>query len=562
MPSSHSLTVTRRPSGSESDVNRAKSTSTRWFLGAMGLLLVVGVGFIIAHREWHPISDWALTDLEALRVRDAFPLIGSYSRLGWSHPGPAFTLMMAASTTLAGGSAAGLLLGMLLVHMGSLVLAWFGGLPLGASAAILVTSTLLLTWAWGTNATGMLHPWNPNVSLLGAGALIMLACNAAARHSLGAWLMAPVASVLIQAHIGTAMFALLVGLGAVVLALWPWGQQRPIPWRAWFFGSSLTLLLWAPPLIEQFTREPGNLTLLIRSDPGATMGLGAGWAALTGSFALPPCWWSSQLLWLPDQPAVPWLLALPVVATVIAARSRERLAMQAMGLAWLAILAIVPTVARVDEPFGYLVQWIPAVVMVTMALSLWVIVIATGTARYVTTLAPLLIGVPTLVVAGRILLNPPPYPNFAEAVDVAVMSAADSGLSSRGVYLAGAPDHPWESLLLLPGLYAGMARAGIPVAGPLAFHESRAGLVPVDRGDRAKMMVRLVEGPLPLAPDGWRILGAKPSSLSPEQLARVRGIYASLEGGDLDSTQVIRLRNEVTALTTQGLGWQILLRDE
>lgn len=163
--------------------------------------------------------------------------------------------------------------------------------------------------------------------------------------------------------------------------------------------------------------------------------------------------------------------------------------------------------------------------------------------------------------AGRILINPPPFANFSDAVEASIAAASEAGFAEQGVYVQGFGGRSWESLLLLPGVYAGLERAGFSVAGPLVFHESRAELIPTDRAGRQELMIRLVGGEPSPPPSGWRVIHQRSSSLTAEDVTRVEQLSADLGNPGIDTDERMRKLDEVTAITTNGLGWQVLLRE-
>lgn len=179
-----------------------------------------------AGRSYVPVQDIALIDM---RVRDVWsldiPLVGPYSRLGWSHPGPLMYYLLAPLSLVTGGAA------------------W----------ATLVGSALLQGVAVARTATGpfmLLEAWNPHVAF-----------PFFVPYLLQAWLIgaAFVASLLVQSHIG---YLPLV----IVIAAWALWRRRGDLHRegrrlrdlgAWRPAAILTAVLWFPPLLENAVRWPG-----------------------------------------------------------------------------------------------------------------------------------------------------------------------------------------------------------------------------------------------------------------------------------------------------------------
>lgn len=74
-------------------------------LTGVSLLPVLAALLSAAMHQWTEFGDYALIDM---RVRDVFssdvPLVGTYSRYGWNHPGPLMYWLMAPVARVLGGS--------------------------------------------------------------------------------------------------------------------------------------------------------------------------------------------------------------------------------------------------------------------------------------------------------------------------------------------------------------------------------------------------------------------------------------------------------------------------
>ena len=87
--------------------------------------------------------------------------------------------------------------------------------------------------------------------------------------------------------------------------------------------------MWLPPLWQQLTGQPANLTALLgnQTDEGARVGLGKAVGAMTHLFALPPDWTNPTAV-MATAPVIPWLLILPVAALALAVRRRDAVALR------------------------------------------------------------------------------------------------------------------------------------------------------------------------------------------------------------------------------------------
>jgi hypothetical protein len=194
--------------------------------------------------------------------------VGPYSRVGWAHPGPAWFFLLLPVFTVLGSSGAALVASSLLVH----------GL-----FAVLVVASAGRTQPWARPlATGVLllyvlrmpdlHfalVWNPYALLLPTALFQALAARTAAGSVPAAAGAALVGSYLVQTHVGTAPLVGLVGAGALAALGAAAGRgriHRPGR-RGWALaGTALgaTLLVWLPPLLQQWGAAPGegNLAML------------------------------------------------------------------------------------------------------------------------------------------------------------------------------------------------------------------------------------------------------------------------------------------------------------
>jgi hypothetical protein len=263
--------------------------------------------------RWTPMGDNALVEL---RGRDVFslhhfPFLGTWSSASLTagtdlnHPGPLLFDLVAIPIRLFGGST-GVAVGIGLINAAATVgIAIVGYRLAGRSGSILAT---LLAAALGHSlGSGMLtDPWNPHALIVPALLMFMLTwAVAAGSFRMFPWLLA-VASLCVQTHLGYAYLvpaSCLIGLaGCAVVLRRRWREDtgcRPVDVRALRRTSILSiatvLVLWAQPLIEQFTGQgQGNLSRIIRSSSGndePVVGARLGVRLLATVVALPP-WWS------------------------------------------------------------------------------------------------------------------------------------------------------------------------------------------------------------------------------------------------------------------------------
>ena len=325
--------------------------------------------------DWFPLQDQAVA---ALRVGDIAttdtPLLGAFSRYGWSHPGPLWFWALAPWRWVLGD--AGMVSGSVLMVGGILVstslMLWR---RLGGVIAAVWTACSALVIA-GVGAFGVMTPWNPNLAwplywaLLAVLALVVL--EASPRDlAIAVFLTA----ALVQLHIGYASVAVIPTATACILAsgrlLERWrsgsGGRGVVPWLV------ATFVIWLPPLTEQLAHgRDGNLYLTARwflsgqsGAIGGRTGLSDGLAYLGESLNVPPIGLgNSETLepftgWIvagnPARIAV--LLAL-VLSTWLATRYRPA---PLRGLVWLsaatAATGVVAASMVVGSRWPYLFMW-------------------------------------------------------------------------------------------------------------------------------------------------------------------------------------------------------------
>jgi hypothetical protein len=241
-----------------------------------GLVAVVRL-FLAAQRPFDFFGDEAILEFSVRHVGDQ--LVGPYSRFGFRQPGPAYYYLQAPFYRLVGGSAGGLFLGAFCINVGAalgcvLVVRWFLGETAARWSAVVVGALLVcLTPALLAN------PWNPYVLGLPVLLTVVLAAAAASGSPVAAAGAAVVGSFVVQTHLAATatLAAALATAGAVGLAVRllrrraakadapvprPPARQRPTA----VFGVATVLLgvMWLPPLVEEATHSPGNLTRLAR----------------------------------------------------------------------------------------------------------------------------------------------------------------------------------------------------------------------------------------------------------------------------------------------------------
>jgi hypothetical protein len=333
-----------------------------------------------ARRPFDFFGDEAI--LESAIRHVGHQLVGPYSRYGFNQPGPAYYYVQAPFSRLPGASAAALFLGAYCINLGAargsvLVVRRFLGEPAARWAAVAVGGLVLsLTPRFVADA------WNPYVLALPV-LLAMVLAAAGTRSPAAAGGAIVVASYVVQTHVAAAATLAAAFATAVVIAVLHHRRTRQqsspdpppapsAPVQRWALPVAATLvmlgLMWAPPLMEQATRTPGNVTKLARffraSHPEFDRGIDHGVGHTAGQVA-------AQLTVLPfghDREAKPaasvkvLLMILGIAAGIgvgaIGWRRRETVITALGAMSVVGPLGAIWSGTRiVGEVFPYLLVW-------------------------------------------------------------------------------------------------------------------------------------------------------------------------------------------------------------
>jgi hypothetical protein len=173
-------------------------------------------------------------------------------------------------------------------------------------------------------------------------------------------------SLCVQSHVGSAGAVgvlLMVAVGAFVVQARRGASSRRTALVSVFVG----IVLWLPPLIDEFRPHGGNLSALWRYWTAAHAHL-TGWARATrivnAQFAVPAPWMTAHERTAPFAgglaPAwhVPWTLLLLVAAGIVALHRHDWPSATLVAIVIVtAMTAVISTSGVVDEPYSYLLRW-------------------------------------------------------------------------------------------------------------------------------------------------------------------------------------------------------------
>jgi hypothetical protein len=361
-------------------------------LGCLAAVLApFAVGFVrVAFVHWTPTGDWALLELRTRSVGGPHtPIVGAYSRFGWSHPGPALFYALALPYRLFASRPAGLLAAALLVNAASVagivLLAWRRGrrpLTIGTAIALAVVCRAL-------GAELLRDPWNPIITVLPFALLIFLAWSIACGDLWMLPIAVLVASFVVQSHVG---YAVLVAVALVVAIAWRLvdfmlhrGDEtfdRSRRRTGAIIGASVVagVAAWLPPLIDQHV-NPGNLNAIFEffGRPHRTPTNDTAFRLVGRALALPGTWITGhEGVRTSDFTAstagffFPFALVAVLAAVLVALRRRDRDALALLVIVLATMGAAVYSISHVAGPLAaYLVHWLLVLGMVSWLAAAW-----------------------------------------------------------------------------------------------------------------------------------------------------------------------------------------------
>ncbi|MCL5125083.1 MAG: hypothetical protein M1511_11400 [Deltaproteobacteria bacterium] len=236
------------------------------------LIISLGHGITDVLRSpviWHE-SDNAGIEINTISACRGHQLLGVGSRFEWNHPGPIYFYLMAPIYVLAGKNASALSLAatiIALVFVIATLIAARRGTEWSSGTLAYCVGILLAVYLWTIPVDSI---WNPHV-LYVPFVLFLLLCGLL---SIGRTWVLPgivfVGSFLIQTHLGTAPCVMALAMISLTTCFSK-GLRSRLGFttitqgssKIWLFVSLIILALaWFPPIMEELTHSPGNLTKL------------------------------------------------------------------------------------------------------------------------------------------------------------------------------------------------------------------------------------------------------------------------------------------------------------
>jgi len=492
-------------------------------LAAAGVaLLAVGAlaGVVqIARTGWVPSSDQAFIEMAVRDVPSDLPLLGVFSRYGWSHPGPSWFYLLALPYRLAGSASEALAGTSLVLHVVAVAAAAWIARRLDRVAGVLVL-VLLDVVLLAAGAAAVRDPWNPQVALVAAGLLVVCAWAAGERRPVAAGLLLPLATLLVQAHAANGPLVVAAVAAAALATWWPGSDRPPVPRGAWVAGAVVALALWVPPLVAQLRGDPGRISELFSAGTGAgpRAGLLGALGVFTGSFGLIPSWAGASAAREPYAQlgiALPVLFLVPMVGLVLAWRAGQWVLVRGVLVSSIATVAVGVGVAMVEVypldgteiVFGYLLVALGSTSATTLAIGLAAALVAApvavrSTIRVVGGAVAVALGVTFVAVQSSTATPVPVLAPMVRTLGGAAVAATSPGAS---LVLLDAADYPGAE-----GVALALERAGVEVAvaepelvtrfGPSRFAADSTG--------RTELIVTAVDRRGELQRNGWTVVAA------------------------------------------------------
>jgi hypothetical protein len=258
----------------------ASATRTRRdrvvFLVTWAVLAVPLVVAIVrlAQRPWVPVLDLAQTWFRIRDITTAHPpliglpgRIGTFQRLG-SHPGPISFYALWPFYMVFGASNFGMLAAASILNILAAGAALWIALRRGGAALVIAVGAALALIMRYYGPVLLTQPWNPYMPMLWFLVYLLAVWSVLAEDFAPLWLLVFAGTFCMQTHIS---YEALVGLLLVVTVaslIRSWYRRRndrdarTAMIRPIVISVGLGVLLWLPPVVQQFTGHPPNLSIL------------------------------------------------------------------------------------------------------------------------------------------------------------------------------------------------------------------------------------------------------------------------------------------------------------
>jgi len=486
-----------------------------WSVLVVGFLLavplIVTCAWLYANDRWAPVLDLAVTEL---RVRDVgtahTPLVGLFGRFGpmgddqGSHPGPLSFYLLAPVYRLLGGSYWALRVSTAALNAAAIACALLIAQRRAGVPAVLAAGLGIASLELGFGLLALTEPWIPHTPILWFVVFLLAVWSVASDDPWMLPVAAAAGSLCAQTHIPYVVVCGGIGLLALMPFAVYWaraarrGSGREYG-RAFVATVAAVGVLWAPPIIDEFSSSAGNISLLVnyfRNSHEPPIGVRAAGPILLAhldalhigiqSFVEP----AGFTRFMHPRPATPQRGAVCLVLWVIAALATLRLGNRSLlalhGVVAASLLVSLLAISRIiGWSFSYLMYsaWVVGVLMVVATVSTaGVVVWQRLPERFRARLAPMAAAVGVIAVAAcalRLTMDVQgagsAVPTVSTQVAALAPAAADALLRGDGKNTGGHGRYlvTWSETLRLAGegwgLVNELERRGLDVGVPWQF---------------------------------------------------------------------------------------------
>jgi hypothetical protein len=308
--------------------------------------------------------------------------------------------LLALPYRLSGSTSIGLWIGAALINALAIVAIALIAKRHGGTSLMIVTLIGCTVLMRALGADFLRNPWNPYLPVFAFGALIFLVWAMACGDAWALPVAAAVATFCAQTHIAFLPLALPLWLIGTAWLIWIAtrgesrnGIRRPSRRsivQAAIATVAVLFVMWLPPLLEQVTHSPGNISKVIKylrhPPPGPRHTMLEGLRVVFGQFWVLPEWVKGPARANPfsgeppliDRSPVPVLVLGFVLATVVLWRRRrvdtngdERGWRLAVIIAVTLGLGVVSVARTTGAAYDYRTRWTLLVAMLATAVSVW-----------------------------------------------------------------------------------------------------------------------------------------------------------------------------------------------
>lgn len=251
--------TTRQSSAAVAGASPARPRRSRWVAYAL-LTALAAVPVVVSAARWlgrdlHLNGDGAILDLRVADVISTHPpLVGLYSRFGWSHPGPVAFYLLAPFRLLSGDAPWGIVFGTVVWSTASLVLITVLAARRGGYGLVAFCLAMQIAVWYSVGGTATADPWTPELAVSLVIPTLLAVWGTAEGDGLALVVAVVTASIAIQTHVGLALVLLVPLALGVGLAAW----HRQLERRPLVTAVVVGGVLWLPVALDAIANGGGN----------------------------------------------------------------------------------------------------------------------------------------------------------------------------------------------------------------------------------------------------------------------------------------------------------------